>query len=63
MDRKYKAANTVLVYATSRGEKPVGLFTQAPHSACGFDNYKWEDRMYKGFYKDDETYILLSEPV
>ncbi len=63
MDRMYKAEDTVKVYETTRDGELLATFKQAPYTYCGFDNYKYKGVLYKGYVKDGQAYILLSNPV
>jgi hypothetical protein len=69
MDRKYKAKEKVYVFNSTITELSVDNFMQAPFSSCGFDNYEYKGKMYKGFFcrgscaDDAFSYILLSEPL
>lgn len=68
MDRKYKAKEKVKVFATSKDESHICTFYAVPYSFCGWDNYRYKNIMYKGFWhtgtckEGDFAYILLSEP-
>lgn len=71
MDRKYKAANTVLVFADVVKErqepgyvKPVATIRQKPYSFNGYDHFKYKGIMYPA-YHDAQTgiYIKLSRPL
>ena len=64
MDRCYKAKDKVTVFKTAKQDKPICTFRQAPYSLYGYDNYKYEGVMYKGFYDADiGSYILIDEPL
>lgn len=63
MDRSYKAKMLVLVYETCRSGPLLASFRQQPYSFCGYENFIYKDRMYKGFDHEGQAYILLSEPL
>lgn len=71
MDRKYKAANTVLVFADEVREehepeyqKPIATIRQKPYSFGGMDHFKYKGVMYKAYW-DAQTgiYIRLTRPL
>ena len=71
MDRKYKSANTVKVFADvvcEKGEpdyqKPIATVRQKPYSFAGYDHFKYKGVMYKAYF-DAQTgiYIRLTRPL
>lgn len=63
MNRLYKRRDLVHVFKDSRTGPKLEAFRQAPYSMYGFDNYKYDGVMYKGFTHEGRVYILLSEPL
>lgn len=68
MDRMYKKADTVNVYAT-QADKDSGnilcTIERVPYSYAGFDNYRYEGVVYYGFMDsvyDVDACIILTKP-
>lgn len=68
MDRKYKEQHLVKVFANAEAEladTPIETLLQAPYSVYGYENYKYQGVMYKGYRDPDgdpsKAYILLSD--
>lgn len=69
MDRKYKAADSVKVYQSSKTGPLIETISRVPYSIHGFDSYTYKGKMYKGYAYWDSSeypskqviYILLDE--
>ena len=68
MDRQYMAEHSVAVYETlqerTNGAPPVTTIDAKPYSRGGFDNYKYNNTVYAGFYdrRNGEIYIAKDAP-